>query len=83
MEEIFRCKFANKKGFENCRMQCKVVFPDSVQLFLTSDSHEHGRKTVITYKFTQRSNPDAEEIVKLGVEHNDLFFSINETKTPI
>ena len=51
MEEIFRCKFANKKGFENCRMQCKVVFPGcdtSVQLFLTSDSHEHGRKMVIT-----------------------------------
>ena len=74
MEEIFRCKFANKKGFENCRMQCKVVFPgcdSSVQLFLTSDSHEHGRKTVITDKFTWRSNPEAEEIVKLGVEHND------------
>ena len=76
MEDIFRCKNVNKRGFEKCQMQCKVVFPGcdmSARLYITNDEHKHGRKVdeEVSEKFTWRSQVRAEEIVKLGVEHND------------
>ena len=76
MEEIFRCKNANKRGFQNCQMQCKVFYPgcdQSVKLYISSDEHKHERIPVEEplQKFSWKNQPNAELIVKEGVEHND------------
>ena len=76
MVDIFRCKNVSKHGFEKCEMQCKIVFPScdmSVQLHITSDEHKHDRIAIEEHleKFTWRTQPEAEQIVKLGEEHND------------
>ena len=76
-EDIFRCKFYNKSGYEKCNMQAKTVFPgasESVFLYLTNDEHMHGkvRKPSKDGRFTWKSQPDAEEILIVGVEHNDF-----------
>ena len=76
MVDIFRWKRVSQRGFEKCKMQCKVVFPSSyvsVQLQITSDEHKHERVDVEEHldKLTWRTQPEAENIVKLGVEHND------------
>ena len=74
-EDIFRCKNVNKRGFEKCETQCKVSFPgldQSVLLFISNDDHKHEQIDVETGdRFTWKSQPEAEAIVKVGVDHND------------
>ena len=76
--EIYRCKFNKKAGYSSCKGQIKVVFPDndnSVGLYESSDvhtDHEPIDGPVHKSRFVWRQHPEADKIVKAGVEHNDF-----------
>ena len=69
-------KMQTKEGSKIVKCNAKFFYPgcdQSVKLYISSDEHKHERIPVEEplQKFSWKNQPNAELIVKEGVEHND------------
>ena len=82
-EDIFKCKYSKKVGYEKCENQIKVVFPrenESVKIFESEVEHNHKELENLSnsQKFNWKRFPDAEKIVLDATKHNVVASNIME-----